>query len=320
MEKEPEGKTSKHRSPNYPSIPLDVAVEKVGVLYKEDGKFGSDTETAMRHLGYSSVSGPARTVMSALRKFGLIEYQAGRTVPTAQALDILVYTPGQPQYEAAVKEAALAPDIYRLLWEQYAPGGRLPSDLSIKQHLIRGLDFNPKSVDGFLSDFKSTMEWAGLLDGNRVVVSQEEQAPEPPALVATAHAHRDVQGPAIQGETMTAAAQPQSVPPSMPMGGRLLSVPLSHERQAVISVPSDLGVRDVRVLKDYLDFVERTLLNTEPTVRLGPAFWKTQVFDYPIVVAGYLGFDRGKHYVRIDGSDTGVPMDEIVYPEELEGI
>lgn len=48
--------------------------------------------------------------------------------------------------------------------------------------------------------------------------------------------------------------------------------------------------------------------NIEP----GEYIWKSKDFDYPVTVIGYLGQGPdGRDYVRIEGSQTAVPADEL---------
>jgi hypothetical protein len=61
---------------------------------------------------------------------------------------------------------------------------------------------------------------------------------------------------------------------------------------------------------------------TEPLVKpegtLGKATWKNKDYDAPIEIIGDYGTVNGKKYVKIKGSDTGVPLDEIVYSAPIE--
>lgn len=48
--------------------------------------------------------------------------------------------------------------------------------------------------------------------------------------------------------------------------------------------------------------------------KLGKAIWKNAEHDTPIEVVGYLGEFNGAHYIAIKGSNTGIPLGEVVYP------
>ena len=49
-----------------------------------------------------------------------------------------------------------------------------------------------------------------------------------------------------------------------------------------------------------------TLMNIVP----GKYIWHAEDGDRPVVVESYLGEQDGRHYVRIEGSTTGIPFDE----------
>lgn len=56
-----------------------------------------------------------------------------------------------------------------------------------------------------------------------------------------------------------------------------------------------------------------------PEIPLGPAIWRGKIADQDVVVNGYLGIGPdGKHYVSIEGSQTGVPAGELVFAGKKE--
>jgi hypothetical protein len=52
-------------------------------------------------------------------------------------------------------------------------------------------------------------------------------------------------------------------------------------------------------------------------IKLGKATWKNKDYDTPIEIIGDYGTINGKKYVKIKGSDTGVPLDEVRYVDEV---
>lgn len=74
-----------------------------------------------------------------------------------------------------------------------------------------------------------------------------------------------------------------------------------------------------------LDIVEKKTQQEMIDMGIGPvgrgaATWKTKDEDRPINITGYLGKGPdGRDYVSIEGSTTGVPLDEIEYPQETVG-
>lgn len=170
-------KKGRHRSPNYPAIGLREAVERVQRLYDADKRAGAPVDAALRHIGFSSRHGNALAVLSALRKFGLVEDAGGRVVPTQRAVTILAYPDSDPRKWDAIKESALSPDIYRLLYARYADKDALPSDDTLKAELEAEMGFNPNAIGGFVKDFKDTLVYSRLLDQDTLRLAERSGMP-----------------------------------------------------------------------------------------------------------------------------------------------
>jgi hypothetical protein len=153
-------KKTKKRSPNFPAISLPDAIIKTKILYDVDGRSGTPRQTAFKHLGYKGGHGASITVLSAMKKYGLIREENNRILLTKDAEFILLSSDELKKIEI-VRKCALTPEIYSKLWEQYSDTG-LPSDNSLKDVLLFDHDFNEKSVNGFIRDFKATIDFAQL--------------------------------------------------------------------------------------------------------------------------------------------------------------
>jgi hypothetical protein len=156
----PEAK-SRHRSPNYPAIGLPEAIERVSKFYATDRKAGAPLEAALKHMGFSGKHGKSMMVVSALKKYGLVEDVAGRVVPTQRAVEIIVLAKDDPRRQQAIREAALNPDMNRELYEQFNGDG-FPSEDSLEAEIITYKGFNPAAAGGYVRDFLATMEFASL--------------------------------------------------------------------------------------------------------------------------------------------------------------
>lgn len=58
---------------------------------------------------------------------------------------------------------------------------------------------------------------------------------------------------------------------------------------------------------------------TPSNYKEGQATWKGPAGDQPVKVIRYLGKYNGKEYVQVEGTNSGIPLDEIVYPKYQEG-
>lgn len=159
--KEETPKKARHRSPSYPAVGLRDAVSRVKNLYQKDGKAGAPPKLAAVHIGFQTPHGQAMAVLSALKKFGLVDMVKGRLAPTQRAIEILNLPEDDSRRIQALKDAALAPPIYRELVDQHKASG-FPADDVLGSELAAYKNFNPNAVAGFVKDFKDTLDFAGL--------------------------------------------------------------------------------------------------------------------------------------------------------------
>jgi hypothetical protein len=278
----PKEEQARHRSPNYPAVGLRDAVERVRAIVEKDGKAGAKLDLAAKHIGFSGPHGTARAVLSALRKFGLTADQNGRIVPTQQAMDILHFPPNHERSIAARRSAATGPLIYQKLLEQFSQSGNLPSAESLRAELVADWGFNPKAVDAFLTDFLDTLNYAGLIDGNKLLLSGESQQHlSPESVVKEAFSGwpgANVVPLATTLPTPIAPQGPQGLAPPMhrlPSGAsgkatRDLTLPLMDNEVAMLRVPSPLSEENFEYLMQQLGLLKRGLVTRLPGAASAP--------------------------------------------------
>lgn len=273
-------KPGRNRSPNYPAVSLPNAVDRVRALIEKDGKAGAPMEAAAKHIGFSGAHGTARTVLSALKKFGLTGDQRGRVVPTQLAVDIINFPPESPRCRAAKQAAALSPQIYKMLVDEYAELGDMPSPESLKPELVADMGFNPKAVDAFISDFFESLQYAGLLDGNRLLLSDEQQtvAPSRPESQRDSHPGRPQAAVADVG---WAAARPQSQA-GTPM--RELTLPLMNNEVAYMRVPVPISEENYDYLLQQVSIMRRGLVGKAETPEIELKVTPSNTASTPIMI------------------------------------
>ncbi len=165
LTKEPAGiqKKKRQRSPNYPAVGLKEAIERTKRFIAEDGRAGAPAAIAAKHIGFATAHGQAYSVLSAMKKFGLVEEKDGRIVPTPRAIEINSLPEGDERRRKAIGAAAMSPTLYAELIEQHRTTG-LPADDTLAGELEAYKGFNPNGVKEFLKGFKETIEFAGLSD------------------------------------------------------------------------------------------------------------------------------------------------------------
>lgn len=66
-----------HRSPNYPQLSLEDALQRVKKVHEAEQNHKADREVIAKVLGYSSLNGTSLTMIGALNRYGLLEADGG---------------------------------------------------------------------------------------------------------------------------------------------------------------------------------------------------------------------------------------------------
>lgn len=166
------------RSPSYPSLSLEDAIEAVG---KIEGRYRTDKvdrENAAKLIGFSSLSGPANKALAALVAYGLLERAGkGDTRVTERARAIL-HPSSQNERLEGLMAAASSPPLFQKLRERF-PSTRVPPEEGILTHLNRE-GFNPNSVPQAARAFLRTAEYLekeGASDSDDPRPSNAEESP-----------------------------------------------------------------------------------------------------------------------------------------------
>jgi hypothetical protein len=158
-------KKKRQRSPGYPGISLESAIERAQVILDKEGRHWIPVDVVLRVWGYNPASGIGLVSLSALLKFGLLEDEGTSSARQVRLTDlarrIILDLPESPERMEAVRTAALNPDIHQALWRKYE--GRLPpSDEGLKVFLRRDLNFTDRAVAEFIPQFRKTVDFAQL--------------------------------------------------------------------------------------------------------------------------------------------------------------
>jgi len=236
------------RSPNYPAFDLQEAIGKARILYDKDHLAGSSQESALQHLGFNraegKLSGPAARTISTLKKFGLTEERVGRIHLSQDALDIILYNETDERHQRSVKKCALQPSIYSKIYSKYISG--LPSDETLRSELIREDRFNPNQVDGFLTDFRKTVAFAGLQFGS----DEKEEMTERNAV--------DTAGERITPRTGELSASGRL--PKVSSTGSSFTILLKKQNQATIGFSRlPLEKSDLETIRSWIDLMADNL-------------------------------------------------------------
>src|SRR5579859_174025 len=122
----------KTRSPAYPAINLETAIQRARQLYDKEKRHPAPVATVVKHWGYTSLNGAALGTVAALKKYGLLDEEGGgedRMAWLSSLADDILMNPDRAKQAEAIRQAALRPAGYKEMWEKYHLD--LPSDQSL---------------------------------------------------------------------------------------------------------------------------------------------------------------------------------------------
>ncbi len=164
-------KPKRARSPSYPGIPLRTAIERARQLYEAEGRNAAPIDAIYEDWGYAPKSGAGNVAIAALKKFGLIDDEG--TGPNRRArlsnlaLQILLDDREDSVERAdAMRKAALAPKIYRDIWDR--SNGELPSDANLRHFLRFERGFTGDAANDVVRMLHDTVAFAGLEESDSV--------------------------------------------------------------------------------------------------------------------------------------------------------
>ena len=299
-------KKSRQRSPNYPAIGLEKALERVQPIREQAGRHSMPLGVAYSAWNYKSAAGDQ--TIAALKAFGLIEVQGVKDKRelrlTEAAWRILGNAPDRPDL---LKAAALKPDIHLKIWEKY--GGTLPSDAILKNYLVWELSFNESFVDGFIAQFRGTIAFANITSSDNLhgedmeePESEETQPMQQQATrAATTTQRTDALGAVIRPAEFRRMTE--------------LAFKLSRESDAKVVIYGDASQEAIQRLRALLELSEDAFPTKAELYAPPSAMWRNKDHDQPVIITGELGEKDGKRFYAARETATGIPEDEL----EFEG-
>lgn len=145
------------RSPSYPSMSLEDAIEAVAKIEKDYRSSPVDRGNGAKLIGYSSMSGPAAKALAALASFGLVE-RAGKGMMRVTALARTILHPNDDnERSAALLEAAMLPRLFQDIRSRF-PDIPIPPENGVRTYLERE-GFNNSAVGPAAKAFLETMRY-----------------------------------------------------------------------------------------------------------------------------------------------------------------
>ena len=134
----------RRRSPNYPSINLEEAIDFINKIYKIESSLPVDREVAAKHMGFSSLSGHSSKILGSLLQFGLLEKLPDSEVRVSDLGTTILIPESDKEKEESTRESFDNPTLFRELNQQFE--GMKPSPGNLRSQLVKK-GYMKKSVD-----------------------------------------------------------------------------------------------------------------------------------------------------------------------------
>lgn len=187
----------KERSPTFPYISLDMALERAKRIYDQVRDHAQPREVMSKAYGKPATSSSTIQTFATLLQYGLLENimaPAGRRMrvsPLAQG----IFNPHVPEEKRkeAIRKAALNPTIFAELWEKYRDAANLNDNVPLyylteeRGYEHDGAVFTDKGAADVLRIYRATLAFAGISgsDSNQMPTKDVEVdvSPAPKAKV-----------------------------------------------------------------------------------------------------------------------------------------
>jgi hypothetical protein len=168
----PSGVTSRKprqgRSPAFPFIPLNKAIERAETFRVAEGgrpKHFSPLVSACKAWGIGVKTGPGIQTVAALGHYGLFEFEGSGEKRAARLTDLafrilLDKQPLSPERDELIRRAALTPRIHAELWKNWPDG--LPSNATLETYLVRDREFSESGARDLIVQYRETIAFAKL--------------------------------------------------------------------------------------------------------------------------------------------------------------
>jgi hypothetical protein len=243
------------RSPSYPSLDLEEAVNAARTLYQAVKRNKVRANDAITEMGFKHTTSQGQRALAALGHYGIINSEGlgeQREVWLSErGLDIIVMTEESEAYQRALFLAAVSPESHQWAYKKW-PHGLPASDSIIKSSLVRELDFNESAIDFFIKELRKTFEYSKI--GNyKWVGTQEESTPQAETPTST-----PVTATATAIQTYSNVITTRSTPDVIAYI-KQYPIPLVNQPDAVLSVPLPLSKKNIALIIQWLNLMEESL-------------------------------------------------------------
>lgn len=257
---------AKQRSPAFPYIPLDAAIGRIKLIYSKVRDTPQPREQIAKAYGKPLKSSATQQTIATLLQYGLLENiivngeKRLRVSPMART----IIHPNAPQNEikANLQKAALAPDIFNELHNQFEDSEQLSDDvllyyLTHDRGSAQGSVYTDGGARDVLRNYRATIAFAGVAESDSTDQTNnsvdEWEAADPVVQ------HRKVAQESAMSEPRTPPPPVASAPAtSLPPGSRedKCNIP---EGVVTLTFPEEFSQASFEDIEAWLDFQKNRL-------------------------------------------------------------
>ncbi|HEX4966338.1 MAG TPA: hypothetical protein VF173_36355 [Thermoanaerobaculia bacterium] len=151
------GPSTRNTPLRYPSIGLGEAITRIRQLYGVIHQRRMSREEIAKNLGYTTLNGASIGLLSNLTRYGFLE---GRLDDVRVSDDAVILSveddPDSPDRQAAIRRAALYPDLFKELAKDFGESAGVPAENPVRIRLERN-GFPRKQAEAASRAFCETM-------------------------------------------------------------------------------------------------------------------------------------------------------------------
>ena len=165
------------RSPAYPYIPVQKALEQAKALHAQEGEYAAPLASAVAAWGYSPKSSGGRQTLATMKYYGLIDITGegdGRKIKVSDIARRIFLDQREDDTEKRqlIRRVALTPAAHQSLYNEYPNG--LASPGSVEHFLIFDQGYNKDAAKELMEEFKQTASFSGLYEPSKTMDKLEE--------------------------------------------------------------------------------------------------------------------------------------------------
>ena len=167
------------RSPAYPFLSVQKAIDKAHDLYTREGAYAAPLESALKAWGYGAKSSGGRQTLATMKYYGLIDISGEGDKRRIKVSDlarriILDQREDDTEKRQLIRKVALTPAIHRALYEEFPNG--IISEGTVRHFLIFDKGYNEEAAGELVGEFKETASYVGLYEPQKTVDKPVEEA------------------------------------------------------------------------------------------------------------------------------------------------